>query len=147
MTNKSLASWGLVRDLVLKGVSLSSTNNYIFSCLAFCISKLDGCADCNGDVALAATLDNLCDRENLSNLVDAGLVVRLLFFCSVILGVLRKVSKTTGLFDALNNLVVFLALTISQLIDKLLTAFWGKYNLFSSVHRVLSVDGSVGLYV
>ena len=147
MTNKSLASWGLIRDLVLEGVCLSSTNNYIFSCLAFCISKLDGCADCNGDVALAAALDNLCDRENLANLVDAGLVVRLLFFCSVILGVLRKVTKTTGLFDALNNLVVFLALTISQLIDKLLTAFWGKYNLFSSVHRVLSVDGAVGLYV
>ena len=146
MTNKSLASWGLVRNLVLKGVSLSSTNNYILSCLAFCICKLNGCTNCNGYIALAAALDNLCDRENLANLVDAGLVVRLLFFCCVILGVLGKVTKTTSLFDTLNNLVVLLALTISQLIDKLLTAFWGKYNLFSSVHRVLSVDGSVGLY-
>ena len=103
MTNKSLASWGLVRDLVLKGVSLSSTNDYILSCLAFCISKLDGCADCNSDVALAAALDNLCDRENLANLVDAGLVVRLLFFCSVILGVRSKVNFKFSAFGTTSD--------------------------------------------
>ena len=72
--------------------------------------------------------------------------MRLLFFCSVILGVLRKVTKTTSLFDALNNLVVFLALTISQFIDKLLTA-----SGVSTISLVVSIVffllmGQFGLY-
>ena len=126
---------------MLKRVCLCGTYNNVLGFLSLCIFKLNGRTNCNGDFAFFVSLNNLGNRGNLADLVNARLVVGLLFFRRIIFGVLGKVTETASLFDTLNDLVMLLTLTICKLINKLLTTFRGKYDFFSGIHQFLSVDG------
>ena len=68
---------------------------------------------------------------------DAGLDNGLLFLSGVVLGVLRKVAERAGFLDVLDDLLGVIALTPSELLDELLAALSGQYDL-ACVHTDIS---------
>ena len=62
----------------------------------------------------------------------------LLLLGGVVLGVLGEVTEAAGLLDALDDLVVLLALAVRELLHQLLAAFGGELDLLGVVHVLLS---------
>ena len=57
----------------------------------------------------------------------------------VVLGVLREVAEAAGLLDALDDLVVLLALAVGELVHQALTALGGELDLLGVVHALLPI--------
>ena len=89
---------------------------------ALVVHDLDGAANGHGKVgqrAGAALLDARVGQD-LADLGNAGLVLGLLLLGGVVLGVLGEVTKVAGLLEALDDLLVLLALAVLELGDELL---------------------------
>ena len=138
VADERLAGGRLVGDLVLQRVGLGGAHDGELRGLALGVNQGDGGADGDLQVGVAAGGDDGGDGENLANLVDAGLVVGLLLLGGVVLGVLGEVTEAAGLLDALDDLVVLLALAVRELLHQLLAAFGGELDLLGVVHVLLS---------
>lgn len=126
---------------MLERVGLRRAHDREGRLLALGIRELDHAA--NGDFKAVGSVDHLGSCKNGTNLVDAGGVLCLLFLCIIELRVLGKVAEIARNFDTLDDFVVLLALTVSKLVDKLLTALRGQGDCV--FHALLSHDLVQGL--
>ena len=127
MTNDGVADRRLVGDLVLERVGLGGTDKRDLHDLTVGINQRNGGTDGDGQITRGGS--NLGVGENSLNLGDTGGVLGLLVLGGIVLGVLRKVAERAGFLDVLDDLLGVIALTPSELLDELLAALSGQYDL------------------
>ena len=135
MTDDGVADRRLVGDLVLERVGLGGTDERDFHDLTVGINQRNGGTDGDGQITRGGS--NLGVGENSLNLGDTSGVLGLLVLGGIVLGVLRKVAERTGFLDVLDDLLGVIALTLSELLDELLAALSGQYDL-ACVHTDIS---------
>ena len=135
MTDDGVTDRRLVGDLVLERVGLGGTDKRDLDELTVGVDQGDGRANGDGQVARAGS--DLSVGEDGLDLGNTSGVLGLLVLSSVVLGVLRKVAECAGFLDVLDDLLGVIALTPSELLDELLAALSGQYDL-ACVHTDIS---------
>ena len=135
MTDDGVADRRLVGDLVLERVGLSGTDKRDVHELTVGVNQGDGRANGDGQVARAGS--DLSVGEDGLDLGDTSGVLGLLVLGGIVLGVLRKVAERASFLDVLDDLLGLIALTPSELLDELLAALSGQYDL-ACVHTDIS---------
>ena len=120
---------------MLERVGLGGTDKRDFHDLTVGINQRNGGTDGDGQIARGGS--NLSVGEDGLDLGNTSGVLGLLVLSGVVLGVLRKVAERAGFLDVLDDLLGVIALTPSELLDELLAALSGQYDL-ACVHTDIS---------
>ena len=120
---------------MLERVGLGGTDKRDLHDLTVGINQRNGGTDGDGQITRGGS--NLGVGENSLNLGDASSILGLLVLGGIVLGVLRKVAERAGFLDVLDDLLGVIALTPSELLDELLAALSGQYDL-ACVHTDIS---------
>ena len=135
MTDDGVADRRLVGNLVLERVGLGGTDERDFHDLTVGINQRNGGTDGDGQITRGGS--NLSVGEDGLDLGNTSGVLGLLVLGGIVLGVLRKVAERAGFLDVLDDLLGVIALTPSELLDELLAALSGQYDL-ACVHTDIS---------